>query len=104
MFTEKQIEDLKERLAIFSDNYFGKVAKKAGISRPTVARFFEPNNKTTRKDTAKAIVDAALAYIDEEERKQNLRMKKAKRLIYGQGEDQEQSDGNAIQGKLNLNN
>jgi len=103
MLTKKEIEDLQERLAAFSDNYYGEVAKKANISRATVVRFFESNSKATRKGTADAIVDAALAYIDEKESKQNLRMKKVRRLVYGEEEDQKAPGGNAVQGRLNLN-
>ena len=104
MFTDKEIEDLKERLAAFSDNYFGKVAKKAGVSRPTVARFFKPDNTHTRLRTGIAIFDAALTYIDEEERKQEMRMKKARRLIYGEIEDHKQPGEDTVRGKLDLNN
>ncbi len=102
MFTPQEIEDTKKKLAVLSDNYMSEIAKRANLSRSTVAKYFENNNVRTRKETAKAIFDAALAYLDEEKRKQELRKKKVDRLVYDKEEDEKKSDSNAIQGELDL--
>ena len=101
MYSHQQIKDLKEKLAVFSNNYITEMAKKTGISTSTVFRFF--NCQPTRPTTADKIYDAGLAFIEQQERKQAIRTEKAKRLIYGEDLPEDQPGQHTGQGRLHLN-
>lgn len=102
MYTEQKIEDLKKKLAALPGSHYSGIAKKSGLARSTVVRFFESDNKTTRLSTADKIYDSALTYIEEVEKKLENRNRKARRLIYGEKENEKEPDASAAQGELDL--
>lgn len=103
MYSKQEIEDYKKKLDALPGNHYTEIAKKARLTRATVVKFFKADNESCRPTTIDRINDATLAYIEALERKLENRNKKARRLIYGEKEGQEQPGRNAVQGKLNLN-
>ena len=92
MFKKQDVELIKNQLAKLFDNYIEKVVAKTNLSRPTVSKFF--NFQKVRPVNAAMIYDAGLELIQEQANQQQSRIKRARQLINGDGDDTPQTSLN----------